>query len=200
MSGGTSPPPSLERRFEVIRDPSLQEKYQSKRIALEAAFLELLKNATVLASGIDRFSAGREPINPSLWELLEVNYDFDSIVGSGREYEQAEFFEPSAIPLNIRTIPAWLTGELVAANEGFRHSSDFRHIEIGNLKFVLGPIQAGVVKLLHEAARDEWLSGKEILEKAGSTQSKMHDVFKTQKNWHALIESDGRGYYRLRGV
>jgi hypothetical protein len=59
---------------------------------------------------------------------------------------------------------------------------------------------ARVVELLHDAAKtgDGWRVGKVLLAEAGSKQSKMHDVFKGQKNWQELIESDGRGQYRLR--
>jgi len=52
---------------------------------------------------------------------------------------------------------------------------------------------------LHEAARrgEPWQSGKAILSAAGSKSLKMSDVFKSQKQWRSLIESNGRGNYRL---
>ena len=50
------------------------------------------------------------------------------------------------------------------------------------------------------AGRGEpWQSGKAILAAAGSRSLKMSDVFKSKKNWRLLIESDGRGAYRLLG-
>ena len=58
------------------------------------------------------------------------------------------------------------------------------------------------VRALHEAARrgEPWQSGKAILAAAGSRSLKMSDVFKSKKNWRLLIESDGRGAYRLLGL
>ena len=66
-------------------------------------------------------------------------------------------------------------------------------------QFRLGPIQAQVIRALHEAAcaGEPWQSGKAILSAAGSKSLKMSDVFKSQKQWRSLIESNGRGNYRL---
>ena len=66
--------------------------------------------------------------------------------------------------------------------------------------FNLGPVQARVVKRLHEAATSSnpWCEGKLILGEAGSSSTRMADVFKSQSHWRRLIDSDGRGRYRLR--
>lgn len=82
---------------------------------------------------------------------------------------------------------------------GFQATRDYRAVVIANRAFKLGPIQARIVKLLHHAALDgtPWQSGKEILTKAGSRCLRMQDVFKSQPGWRELIESDGRGAYRL---
>jgi hypothetical protein len=42
------------------------------------------------------------------------------------------------------------------------------------------------------------LTGKLILGEAGSSSTRMSDVFKSQPHWRRLIDSDGRGRYRLR--
>jgi len=59
--------------------------------------------------------------------------------------------------------------------------------------------QALVVQALHEAAlrAEPWQSGKAILRTAGSKSLCMADVFKSQKNWQALIRPDRRGADRL---
>ena len=81
----------------------------------------------------------------------------------------------------------------------FGASSDYQEVRCGGHQFRLGPIQAQVVRALHEAARrgEAWQSGKAILSAAGSKSLKMSDVFKSQKQWRSLIESNGRGNYRL---
>lgn len=81
----------------------------------------------------------------------------------------------------------------------FSASSDYQEVRCGGHQFRLGPIQAQVVRALREAARrgEAWQSGKAILSAAGSKSLKMSDVFKSQKQWRSLIESNGRGNYRL---
>jgi hypothetical protein len=82
---------------------------------------------------------------------------------------------------------------------GFQATPDYRAVVVGHRAFKLGPIQAKIIALLHRAARDgvPWQSGKDILSKAGSRCLRMQDVFKSQPGWRELIESDGRGAYRL---
>ena len=77
-----------------------------------------------------------------------------------------------------------------------------RRLRCNGQHFRLGAIQAQVVRALNEAAGrgEPWQSGKAILAAAGSRSLKMSDVFKSKKNWRLLIESDGRGAYRLLGL
>jgi hypothetical protein len=86
-----------------------------------------------------------------------------------------------------------------SAGGRFQATPDYRAVVRGHRAFKLGPIQAKTVALLHQAARDgaPWQSGKDILTKAGSRSLRMQDVFKSQLGWRELIESDGRGTYRL---
>lgn len=81
----------------------------------------------------------------------------------------------------------------------FIASADYADVRCNGHRYKLGPIQALAVQTLHQAARrdDRWQSGKAILRAAGSKSLRMSDVFKSQKNWRALILSDGRGAYRL---
>jgi len=86
-------------------------------------------------------------------------------------------------------------------SSGFEASADYLDVRCAGYRFQLGAIQAKVVRLLHEAAQrgDPWQSGKQVLAAAGSRSLKMADVFKSKKDWPQLIESNGRGSYRLRG-
>ncbi|WP_123193381.1 hypothetical protein [Pannonibacter phragmitetus] len=81
----------------------------------------------------------------------------------------------------------------------FIHSADYFEVRCNGCRFKLGPIQAEVVRALHEAAQagEPWQNGKAILSRAGSKSLRMADVFKSQKDWRHLIRSDRRGGYRL---
>lgn len=85
---------------------------------------------------------------------------------------------------------------------GFHASADYQSVRCNDREFRLGPIQAQVVRILHTAALrgDPWQSGKAVLSQAGSRSLKMADVFKSKKDWPLLIESNGRGAYRLFGL
>lgn len=85
---------------------------------------------------------------------------------------------------------------------GFHASADYHSVRCNGHDFRLGPIQAQVVRILHAAAQrgDPWQSGKAVLSQAGSRSLKMADVFKSKKDWPLLVESNGRGAYRLSGL
>ena len=79
-------------------------------------------------------------------------------------------------------------------------SNNYQNIQIGEQSFTFGTIQAKIIKRLHEASQHEspWVNGKQLLHYAGSNGDKLRDVFKSQPAWREIIESDGRGYYRLK--
>jgi hypothetical protein len=81
-----------------------------------------------------------------------------------------------------------------------QQANDYREVRSAGLTFNLGPLQARVVKLLDMALNSStpWCEGKLILGQAGSSSTRMADVFKSQSHWRRLIDSDGRGRYRLR--
>lgn len=78
--------------------------------------------------------------------------------------------------------------------------NDYAEVRLGGRTYLLGPLQARVVKHLHAAARAgrPWCFGKLVLAEVGSASSRMADVFKSQREWRRLIESDRRGRYRLK--
>lgn len=81
----------------------------------------------------------------------------------------------------------------------FIASADYQEVRCNGSRFKLGPIQAEVVRALHDAAMagEPWQNGKSVLSGAGSKSLRMADVFKSQVNWRHLIRSDRRGGYRL---
>jgi len=81
----------------------------------------------------------------------------------------------------------------------FEQRHDFSEVVLGERTYMLGPIQASVVRILHEAAANgcPWRHGKAVLAEAGSSCTRLSDLFKTQPEWRKLIQSDRRGRYRL---
>jgi hypothetical protein len=94
------------------------------------------------------------------------------------------------------------SGQSVAAGLGFQHSPDYRFVRLGEVVMRLGVVQARIIRLLHQAAQspNPWCSGRSILVEADAASRRMSDVFKSQPDWRAFIESDERGRYRLRLV
>ena len=81
----------------------------------------------------------------------------------------------------------------------FSQRNDFSEVTLGDRTYTLGPIQAQVVRILYDAATtaSPWRHGKLVLAEAGSSCTRMADLFKTQPDWRKLIQSDRRGKYRL---
>lgn len=82
---------------------------------------------------------------------------------------------------------------------GFIQRDNYAEVVLNGEIFRLGPMQAAIIRQLHEAARSEspWRRGKQLLIAANAQTSRMVDLFKTKPNWRSLIASDGRGAYRL---
>jgi hypothetical protein len=83
-----------------------------------------------------------------------------------------------------------------------KQKNQYRHVITPDNNFHLGPIQAKIVEHLHIAHQDgdQWIYGKVLLNEVGSQCHRMRDVFKSQPYWRDLIESDGKGHYRLRAA
>lgn len=92
-----------------------------------------------------------------------------------------------------------LGGTPRATGAGFGQSNDFSEVTLAGRTFTFGPIQAQVVRILYDAATtaSPWRHGKLVLGEAGSSCTRMADLFKTQPEWRKLIQSDRRGKYRL---
>jgi hypothetical protein len=92
-----------------------------------------------------------------------------------------------------------LGGEPKTSEILFAQRRDYSEVTLGDRTFKFGPIQARVVCLLHEAAESgsPWRCGKVVLAEAGSSCTRLSDLFKTQPHWRRLIQSDRRGCYRL---
>lgn len=82
---------------------------------------------------------------------------------------------------------------------GFTHEPDYRIVQLGGEIFSLGPYQAGVVRILHQAALAgrPWCKGVDILAEIECSTLRMSDLFKSKRGWRKLIDSNARGMYRL---
>jgi hypothetical protein len=56
------------------------------------------------------------------------------------------------------------------------------------------------MRQLHEALREghPWVHGKQLLRNTDARTGRVRDLFKRKAVWELLIESDGRGCYRLK--
>lgn len=86
-----------------------------------------------------------------------------------------------------------------ASGSPFVHRDDYSEVVFSGELFRLGPLQASVVRQLHEASltANPWRPGKELLSNSSASTMRIVDLFKVKKNWRTLIVSDGRGNYRL---
>ena len=104
--------------------------------------------------------------------------------------------EPLAIASH-NAVP--LVAEHPAIASQFVHRDDYSEVVFSGELFRLGPLQASVVRQLHEASltANPWRPGKELLSNSSASTMRIVDLFKVKKNWRTLIVSDGRGNYRL---
>lgn len=100
----------------------------------------------------------------------------------------------------VEQVQGFGAGMLKFGNLAFSTSTDFRNVSWKGTHYRFGEVQARVLRELRRAADEgePWQSGKHLLTQAGSRSMRMADVFKSQPVWRELIESNGRGHYRLR--
>jgi len=77
--------------------------------------------------------------------------------------------------------------------------NNYKEVDFYGVIYHFGMVQADITKQLHYASKgsDPWVHGKILLSNSGSHAMRFQDVFKNKKGWREIIESDGRGYYRL---
>lgn len=214
VATGKKPPPKVLRH----------QEYRRRRDPLEEKLHAMLEEGRLLATAVGRNadpSAARMIVDPAVFQDASIGWEQDDLRGHTRAYqlEFVEIFEPPGVPRNVRVIPDWYWREYeppadpVAEREaqveappravdaaGFTQHADYRHVTLNGVEFSLTRTQATIVRLLHEAhlRGDPWRYGPRLLEEAGSRSLKLFQVFRRMAHWTELIESDGRGYYRLR--
>ena len=78
--------------------------------------------------------------------------------------------------------------------------NDFQILRLADRRIQLGAIQSRIMKQLYEASLTDnpWVYGKELLYQAGSQTMQLKNIFRRKPQWRDWIESDARGYYRLK--
>lgn len=78
--------------------------------------------------------------------------------------------------------------------------ANYRLVTYRGKTYKPGPVQATVLRLLHQAAvKGEPLQdGKQLLAEAGAEGRRIQDVFKKASPVSELVESMGNGLYRLK--
>lgn len=81
----------------------------------------------------------------------------------------------------------------------FFSDSSFKIIRKDEDQYILGNMQAAILRELYQCAQDgePWQSGKLLLRKVGSQSFTLSNVFKRNPIWRELVLSDGRGGYRI---
>ena len=130
--------------------------------------------------GYLKVADGCPPVKMTIPELLVTRVERDRFeVANGLVFDEA--------PPPSRAI------------EDFVQRSDYAEVLLHGERFLLGRIQAQIVRQLHEAAktRNPWLTGKQLFANSDSRSTRLVDLFKAKPTWRNLIASDGRGSYRL---
>jgi len=200
---------SVSAEFRPHPKEERHKEYRRRREPLEAALIEKLVSGELVGTTLGESSdpsSGRDVIHKSRWRHLDIDYDFDDASGGGSVFPNLEIAEVGAIPLNVTYIPDWVL-EQTAPDEGCNdmptgvvQDAGYQHLVIGGRNISFGPYQAKVVAALDEASDtpNPWRSGKELLQAAGSDSRNIGELFRSKSGWRDLIESDGRGYYRLK--
>lgn len=130
-------------------------------------------------SGYEVLAEGIEPIKVTLSQFLVLR-------------EERDRFE-TEYDLKITSVSAFAT------DQGLEHNADYSEVSLRGRRFVLGPLQASIVRELHLAtiSAEPWLKHDQLLEGCRSRSKRLVDVFKTQEHWRDLIIQDRKGYCRL---
>ncbi|MCU1328254.1 MAG: hypothetical protein JWN34_3624 [Bryobacterales bacterium] len=198
---GEAEPPSEGQAANYVREKAALKTYIALRMQVDRDFIGRLIDAELIGSGIPSDGSGRMPIDPSLWDVLEIDYELFEAVGPHHLFTNLEFFEPAVLPTNIRHVPGWLDDlRGLKGYNVFRYTEDYRNIWLNGMEFLLSDLWSKMVRILHTAYLKDgigWRPGKRVLEEAGSAQSKMSDVLKSREDHEAIIKSDGKGRYCL---
>ncbi|HEV7253602.1 MAG TPA: hypothetical protein VGN97_10970 [Mesorhizobium sp.] len=170
---------------------------------LRTALRKRLRAGELIATGIKvpaSLLSPRQVIGPELWRVLEPDFDDSSARGAGLTVVDVLVCEPHELEAHVCRVASEDTGEAAASPVGICNSN-YTTVRLSEGEFLLGPVQASVIRELHQASLtpDPWRTGRAVLDAAGSNSKGIRDVFQrhTDPSWRLLIE-EKRARYRLR--
>jgi hypothetical protein len=182
--------------YNQVRYARLKLRWRQIREPLEAAFRQELESGKfILCGSVRDGDFNFWGIQETSWNAIDprwlrgavIEYEFNTVRYDLSHYEDVRV---------SGVTPAAQSCE--APDRAFRQEANYRRVWLNGQYYQLGEKQAKVVKVLHQAqANNEggWCEGKLLLAAAGSDSMRLNDLFKRKPG---LIESDGRGLYRLR--
>lgn len=184
---------------------------------LQGILFDRLRQRHVLAAARSFTTNFGEPfilLPPATFSLPGLAYDwsFGNLSAPDYLFWCVEFFLPDDPPYKFRNLverqvtssPPETAASLPKvtpphAHAPFWHDGDYVHVRLHGREFTLSKFQAKIVGVLHEAARSDhpWVHLEVLRERVGFETAKLQGLFRRQKGWKQLIQSDGRGGYRL---
>jgi hypothetical protein len=183
---------------------------------LRRDLVEQLISGDLVASGFKlpiEPDSRRVTIAADLWELLDIDFARSEAEARGIRLIRIEVLKPAINVTRAMKFSPILFGPVPDKGHqrehlpadvpmAFTHSADFSKVELGPHSFTFGAAAANVLRLLDQnsARVGGWMHGKTLMAEAGANGTKVGDLFKRHidPSWKLLIESDGRGHYRLK--
>lgn len=184
---------------------------------LQGILFDRLRQRDVLAAARSFTTNFGEPfilLPPATFSLPGLAYDWSlgNLTAPDYLFWCVEFFLPNDPPYKFKNLVerhVTLVAPASAASlpkvtsphapAPFWHDEDYVHVRLHGREFTLSKLQAKIVGALHDAARSDhpWVHLEVLRERVGFETAKLQGLFRRQKAWKQLIQSDGRGGYRL---
>lgn len=156
----------------------------------------LFRNGQIILREFVAFDGNHEYQLPEPADDIAV--DLEDVVILEQERKRFEARYPGINQTSSHNnLPSTESGFEYAVSKSFDPA--YRSLQADGQQYYFGEIQARIIRLLTEAAREgePWQSGKVLLQEAGSQSYSLSNVFKRHPIWKELIQSDRRGFYRL---
>lgn len=115
------------------------------------------------------------------------------------EEERARFEAAYGLNQQSETTPTTQASDCQTGSGRFISDSSFKIIRKDEDQYILGNMQAAILRELYLRAKngEPWQSGKLLLRSVGSQSFTVSNVFKRNPIWRELVISDRRGAYRI---
>lgn len=161
------------------------------------ACMRLLKTGEIRVREFSASISGDRYCLPETADDITIKIDDLVILSEERvRFEKAHEFQ--GVCNHIR--PVTLDRSSLKDTQGTYIDPTFKIVTHEGVEHRMGNIQADVLRQLCESAKhgSPWQHGKQLLHLAGSQSYSLSNLFKHKPIWKELIESDGRGLYRIK--